>query len=628
MLKVTKISGMEWSVSVSVPAEDTDGSCYFTGDFSCNGDGAVTLYRNGEEWTGDILLTSGVYEYYLEINQFIRIDENRKPLSGKKKIVLLQEEPAHIHDDERFHSRSADLEVVRCACSPDTEIVLADTDIINGLSPTSIYGNEAVRIFEFVIPVRSRQYSFTLPDEGTQLGPFPSGDVEVDPVPPNVIYQIFPDRFCRNGSTVEGLAEWGEIPGSISFYGGNLKGISSRIGYLRELGVNHVYLTPFFKSQSNHRYDVDDYFSVDPLLGTNQDLKDLSDELRSLGISMIVDVVFNHTSVHFHAFRNAISRPEGAFSEWYKFLSLRPEPYSGKFIFKDGSSMPDYETFQGYGGMPKLNHRNPEVQELMLDVLKYYGRELNVSHFRYDVSDSIDLKVLSGILPEVRKEFPEIGHIAEIWCLSTIFFSEGLYDSSMNYPLREMIIRLVEGKLSADEFNAGFVRIKATLGERRIRKMMNLLGSHDTPRISTILGSKNAALLAYAILFLQDGMPTIYYGDEVGMEGGPDPDCRRTFPWNSMDEELLKKFRSIVNIRKRFEVARNGYPELWALNEGFFEFRKRSSKMCLTLKFSLCGSQEPGSLSSVVFSSGVSEKNGILDYEKFGFEINVEMTGD
>lgn len=623
MISLTKVEGVDWEVKLRLPVEDDDVSCYFSGNFACNGDGALTLHREGSYWEGKFRLQSGVYSYYLEVNQFLRMDENRNPLDGTLRLVLKQDKPVHLPQDSSYGGNSGGMDTVRIICPPDTANVAVVTDHSNEEHPSGIFRDEAVAIFEFVLPPNVEEYSFTLGKENAKIGPFRHIRDERCTPEQEIVYQIFPDRFRRSGPKQARLADWNTIPTPYSFFGGDFRGISEKISHLKYLGVNHLYMTPFFKSRSNHRYDVDDYYEVDPLLGSNQDLIDLSEELWKNGISMIMDVVFNHTSTNYRPFAEAILDHGSPYVAWYKFLSESPRIYHDHFVMGTGKKLPDYETFQGHGGMPKLNHQNTGVREMMLGVLKHYARKLHVSHFRYDVSDSIDLDSLSSIIPVIRGDFPDIEHIAEIWCVSPLFFGEGLYDSSMNYPLRDMIIGIVSGTMDASEFNSRLIKLKFQLGERRLKRMMNLLGSHDTARIRTVLGNPAAALLSYAILLVMDGMPTIYYGDEVGMEGGPDPDCRRTFPWDSYDAGYLNSFRELIQIRKKYPITRDGYAFVQNKSENMVELVKKSRDHTLTLLFAT-DNVVTESIAKVEYSAGVQSEDGSLVYSKYGFTISME----
>ncbi|MCL5955539.1 MAG: alpha-amylase family glycosyl hydrolase [Candidatus Thermoplasmatota archaeon] len=616
------VDGGSWHLALSLEAKPTDHSCYFTGNFTCNGDGTVSLNREGNLWIGELTLPPGEYTYYFEINQFIKVDEHRAPAESPLKLILKQNGLFHNPDDPSFAGTAGNLFIARCIGPPETGMLQMKFGAGEVKESITSYHDSALSIFEFLVPPEAKWYSFQDAEKGLTTGDFERTVSESFDPGSNIIYQIFPDRFCRAGGKQEGLSDWGDAPRQGSFYGGNFSGILSKLPYLKDLNIKHLYMTPFYKSGSNHRYDADDYFLTDPLLGTVEELANLSDSFFSAGISLIVDVVFNHTSTRYEAFLKALSNRDSPYFHWYKFLKENPISEKGHFVYRVGSvDLPSYESFQGHGGMPKLNHQNPQVQDLMVEVMRYYASLLHVSYFRYDVSDSIDLEVMRRIIPKLRHEFPDIGHIAEIWCLSKIFFGKGLYDGTMNYPLRDMIMNLVSGSTTPEEFNRQFLKIRFTVGEKGLRNMMNLLGSHDTPRIRTLMGSKEASLLSYAILFMFDGMPTIYYGDEVAMEGGPDPDCRRTYPWDSFDNEFLGKIKKITSFREKTRISRDGYVLLSRMPCGLIQLKKLSREGVLELRFALEETEVETHDPGFSIAEGVENSPSGLLYRKYAFTI-------
>ena len=254
---------------------------------------------------------------------------------------------------------------------------------------------------------------------------------------------------------------------------------------------------------------------------------------------------------------------------------------------KDGETLALYEAFKDYGGMPKLNHKNEEVKNFMLNVMEYYAAKLNVSFLRYDVAESINLNSIKDIFSKFSERFPKIGHIAEIWCLSGIFFGEGLYTSFMNYHLRGLIISLMKKEIGPSRINRELLNMRFVLGDRAYGKMMNILGSHDTARIKTMLESENLSLASYALLMIMDGMPCIYYGDEFSMEGGPDPDCRGTIDWINTKSDFNEKFRSIVKFRKKNQASYDGIIKFTREKNGLIRVHKYSSQQTIELGLNL-----------------------------------------
>ncbi len=539
----------------------------------------------------------------------------RKPLE----LDLVQGGIYHDPSDDSFSSNYGGLSVVRCITSPqEKEILLVDSKGKRHQSMRSFRGNN-YNIYEFGL-LGSSEYSFQS-TEGTRNGPFTFHEKTSEVKGPNVTYQIFPDRFRRSGKITGDFREWDNLPDSMSFFGGDAEGIREKLPYLKQLGVDHIYLTPFYRSQSNHRYDVDDYYSVDPRFGSNDDLITLSSDMKGLGMDMIIDMVFNHSSTRFERFVEALNNPKSKDREWYTFLTANPEVFQGRWPLRNGKRMAQYEAFKDFGGMPKLNHSNSGVLQMMLDVMNFWNDRLNVSYFRYDVADSIDISAMEYVINEFRKKNPVNGYIAEVWCLPFLFTKRGPYDSSMNYPLRELILNLVQGKISARKFNREILRMKLLLGDRVMSRMMNILGTHDTERVITRLGSKEASLLSYAILFLMDGMPTIYYGDETGLQGGKDPDCRRSFPWTDLDHEMIGKFTELSKVRRDHPSTWLGHARLVHRKNGLFEMTKSSGLEITRMIFSLSDAFISDKKWDAYMTSGVRSTDSGFEYRKYSFAI-------
>jgi len=210
----------------------------------------------------------------------------------------------------------------------------------------------------------------------------------------------------------------------------------------------------------------------------------------------------------------------------------------------------------GYGGMPKLDHRNPEVRRYCINVLKYYMQKFDVDGFRYDVAHSIYSKFFEEVFSEIGTR---ILHIGEAWCLPTYLVNGSGWQSYTNYFLGGSIIDFLKGSITLGELYDRVQKMLMVNGVEKQQVMMNVLDSHDTPRILRILnGDRKKVKLAYSILYLFDGIATIYYGDEVGLDGGKDPDDRRCFPWDSMDEDMHSFFKNLGDLREKYGLGSAG----------------------------------------------------------------------
>ncbi len=343
-----------------------------------------------------------------------------------------------------------------------------------------------------------------------------------------VVYQIFPDRFANGNPANDppGVRPWSDQrPTARSFYGGDLEGIIQRLPHLEELGVTVLYLTPIFASPSNHKYDTTDYYRIDPHFGDEETLKELVRQCHARGIRVMLDAVFNHCGFDFFAFRDV--RERGAQS-----------PYAGWFHINDfpvkTDPEPNYETFAtGIATMPKLRTGNPEVRDYLLNVARYWVERCDIDGWRLDVANEVDHAFWREFRRVVRAAKPDAAIVGEVWHDALPWLLGDQFDGVTNYPLREACLDyFARNRISADGFAQALVRNLFMYPRPALQGCWNLLGSHDTERFMTACGGDvRKAALAAVFLFTWVGAPLIYYGDEIGMEGGPDPDCRRPMLW-------------------------------------------------------------------------------------------------
>lgn len=370
-----------------------------------------------------------------------------------------------------------------------------------------------------------------------------------------VCYQIFPDRFFP-GSTEKDRsyinAKWGELPTPKSFYGGDLNGIREKLPYLRELGVNLIYLNPVFVSPSNHKYDTVDYENVDPAFGGNEALKRLIAEAHTSGMRVMLDGVFNHCSWKHPFFLDA--KENGRASAYYDWF----------FFNEDGS----YKTFGSVPYMPKLNTGNPRVIEYFSSVATGWMRDYGADGWRLDVSDEISHRFLRAFRERVLEQNPDSIIIGEDWHRPVRYLNGDEYDGVMNYGITKACLDLLAFcTIDASEFRDRLVRLYHTYSIAADEKMLNLLDSHDTDRFLTrVKGDAQKFRTAAAIMFFYPGIPCIYYGDEIGLEGGFDPDCRRCFDWapEKQNDESFLFLKCLAKLKKEpalslgsFEIEEN-----------------------------------------------------------------------
>lgn len=372
-----------------------------------------------------------------------------------------------------------------------------------------------------------------------------------------IFYQIFPDRF-HNGDPANdppNLDPWGAKPTIWSFQGGDLKGVIAKLEYLLDLGINAIYFNPIFQASSNHRYNISDYYKIDPKLGGIDDFMALLDVAHQNGIRVVIDGVFNHCGRGFFAFNDILeNHSHSPYLDWFHLNNVPPDAYSP-------GDANDYQAWWNYKSLPKFNTDNPQVRKYILDVARYWIR-LGADGWRLDVPNEIDDPVFwEEFRAVVKSENPDAYLVGEIWDGDPRWIGPDKFDGLMNYPVREGLIDFLTEKKPADDFAAMIDRQLNQYPSENVYVMYNLLGSHDTKRIKTILKANQQKLkMAYLFLFAFPGAPAIYYGDEVGLEGGEDPDCRKAFPWDESkwDRDLRHLIQQLIAIRKKNPALKRG----------------------------------------------------------------------
>ncbi len=430
-----------------------------------------------------------------------------------------------------------------------------------------------------------------------QISCIPNGFSVPDWAKGAVIYQVFPDRFCRAGmcdltqkmtpyllhESWDEEVDWrpnsqGKILNN-DFFGGNFRGIMDKLDFLAEMGVDILYLNPISKAFSSHRYDTADYLKPDPMLGTLEDFSALCDAAHRRNIRVILDGVYSHTgsdSVYFdkenHFGGGAYSDPDSPYRDWYLF-----KEYPDK-----------YESWWGFETLPTLDKNQPNLQDFICSVMTHW-LQLGADGFRLDVADELPDNFILKLKNRIRTIRPDAILMGEVWedasnkiayDVRRRYFVDGELDSVMNYPFRTAILDLLWGRDDGRQFKNTVMTILENYPRQVALCNMNLLGTHDTPRILTALvddfEGDRAALatrklspeqlelgkkrlkIATVLQFALPGCPSIYYGDEAGMEGGKDPFNRRTYPWGKEDLQLVQHFKTLGMLRKSNPALRLG----------------------------------------------------------------------
>lgn len=361
-----------------------------------------------------------------------------------------------------------------------------------------------------------------------------------------VVYQIFPSRFATTQPVDKEL--WYKAPITpMDDLHGNLRGIIEHLDYIKDLGIDVVYLTPIFKSNSCHKYDTIDYYQVDPSFGTTEDLKELVQKSHERGMKVVLDAVYNHTGREFFAFQDILEKGEKSkYLDWYFIDELPPRGEWGE--------IPNFKCFGYYGGMPKLNLKNPEVEKYITDVACYWIKECDIDGWRLDVGDEIShffWKNFRKAIKAVKKDMLIIG---EIWHYAGDFLEGDEWDTVMNYPFYlNLIDLLADEKINVSQFVQNLGYLKGRLNKKCYPLMWNLIDSHDTARFLHLChDNKKKQHLAAAFQLLMLGMPMVYYGDEYAMPGANDPDCRRGMYWDEeyQDKEMYNWYKKLMQVRK------------------------------------------------------------------------------
>ncbi len=381
-----------------------------------------------------------------------------------------------------------------------------------------------------------------------------------------VCYQIFPERFCNGNPDLNppGTVEWGTEPTTDNFMGGDLPGIISKLEYLKELGINVIYMTPFFKSNSSHKYDIIDYFEIDPHFGTKEDFKELVDKAHGFGMKVFLDAVFNHSATDFFAFRDVVENEEKSkYKDWFfikKFpIDMKKISYaeqnatSEDWYILDGEEVLSYECFGYYSIMPKLDTNNPELQDYLINVGKYWIKEFNVDGWRLDVSNEISHTFWRKFRQQVKALNKDALIIGEIWDNGEPWLRGDQFDGAMNYGLTQAVKdHFARNIIDKETFRVRINKLLMRNTDTANSAMLNLLDSHDTERMLTSLKeNEDKMIMCLGIVYTFIGIPMIYYGTEIGMTGENDPGCRKCMIWdsNKWNKKIFETVKKLIKIR-------------------------------------------------------------------------------
>ncbi len=389
-----------------------------------------------------------------------------------------------------------------------------------------------------------------------------------------IFYQIFPDRFAKSTrvSKSSNLEDWDSSPTPHGYKGGDLYGVIEHLDHLEKLGVNAIYFCPVFQSGSNHRYHTHDYFNVDPMLGGNQALEDLIEAAHAKGMKVVLDGVFNHASRGFFQFHDILENgAQSAYLDWFNIKAFPLNAY-------DTKDPPNYDAWWGYPALPEFKTDTPAVREFLWDVAEYWIKK-GIDGWRLDVPNEIDDDAFwQEFRRRVKNINPEAYIVGEIWGNASRWLQGDQFDAVMNYVFTTISYEFLAAEsiqpdiiaetgikhfqtLDAPNFAFKLEELLNVHPTEITQAQLNLLGSHDTPRVMSVTGGDVSSVKLMTVLQMTlPGAPCVYYGDEIGLLGERDPDCRRGMPWGkaNWNLELLDFTTKAIGLRNEVSALRTG----------------------------------------------------------------------
>lgn len=439
-----------------------------------------------------------------------------------------------------------------------------------------------------------------------------------------VVYNIFPDSFASSRNFISCKEETRYLDNNVtskSLLGGKIRGITDNLPYIKELGFNCIYLNPIFSAGEYHKYDLIDYYHVDPCLGTDEDFAELVNAAHSLGLRVIIDGVFNHSGCHFFAFEDVVQNGENSkYKDWYYDLEFPVKiPQSGE--------RPNYSCFAYEPKMPKINSSNPETREYFMDVCRHWIRNYHIDGWRLDVANELDRNFWRSFRKAAKEENPDCVLIGEIWENSEVWLRGDMFDSTMNYDFRKHCRDFFAlGILDAAEFSGRLTQMLIRYPRGIVQGQLNLIDSHDVSRFLSLCDG-NTERLKLAVIFLAifPGVPSVFYGDELGISGTLESEYRKAMPWGT-ECDLTGFYRKAMSLRKNPATVDGDYTVLYAeAGSSVYAARRSCGNQNITVVVN--AGNEPSNIDLLAlpkdrpfWEKGMHD--GILD--SFGFSIWVD----
>lgn len=406
-----------------------------------------------------------------------------------------------------------------------------------------------------------------------------------------IVYNIFPDSFASGKRTLienpnHEASGYGVT--TKSRLGGTIRGVTENLDYIKALGFNCVYLNPIFAAGEYHKYDLIDYYHIDPNFGTDEEFKQLVDTAHKLNMRVIIDGVFNHSGTRFFAFQDVLEKgAESQYAGWFYDLQFPLTP-------PGSGSRPNYSCFAYEPKMPKLNTSNPETREYFMGVCRHWTRNYHIDGWRLDVANEVDREFWRAFRRTVKSENPDCVMIGEIWESSEAWLRGDMFDSTMNYDFRKNCRDFFANEaLDAAQFHARTTQMRMRYPEGIVQGQLNLLDSHDVSRFLSLC-SNDARKFRLAFLFLMvfPGVPSVFYGDEMGILGQSENEYRSAMPWGQIGK-FSDFFSKITALRSNEAVIHGNYRLLYAAQgKRLYVFTRETQKAKITVLLNAGAKQE------------------------------------
>lgn len=443
-----------------------------------------------------------------------------------------------------------------------------------------------------------------------------------------VWYQIFPERFANGNKANDpkGTLPWDSAePTSTNFFGGDLQGIIEHLDYLKDLGINGLYLCPIFYAHSNHKYDTIDYLAIDPAFGDKATFKKLVDEAHARGIRVMLDAVFNHLGDTSMQWQDVVQKgKESRFADWFHIRKF-PVSYE-KTANNELAKNITYDVFANTPHMPKLNTANPQVQDFLLEIATYWIKQFDIDAWRLDVANEIDHHFWRRFYQATHALKPDFYVLGEVWHSAQEWLSSHEFDAAMNYPFTELISEcFVKKTLTASEMVSALNEQLMLYRRQTNEVMFNAMDTHDTARLLTLCqGDQRLQKQILTFMFMQIGAPCLYYGTEVGMAGGYDPGCRACMIWDTakQNRQMLQFVRQLVHFRRNYAAVLSQGQLIWKLVDdqtGLIILQRKWKEQQITAIFNHSQQQQllPQTKGQLLFSQGWEQTTKVLKAEGF-----------